>query len=191
MRAMPAARIAFVSLLLLSGCAPAAPFDVEVTNVGTETSYITATDGSGVLLRVEEEISGAWTTVTPGVDSTCMARCGAPAMVMCADGAMAPELGGVHALLPGASALRRYDTAWWYTDPVGNCSRQTSLTGLIRVQVCHGPEAVDGDGLPIDEPTASGFLTGESGVWLENPNCESVEGSLVDNPGIVRIEVVE
>jgi hypothetical protein len=186
---MSTSRFVLALLILLCGCTPASPFEIELTNVGTETTYIAAADQSGFLVRVEEEISGAWTSVTPGDDSACMARCGVPSMAMC--GALAPEMEGVHALLPGDSALRNFDTAWWYTDPVADCPRQTSLTGLLRVQICHGPEAVDADGLPIDEPTASGFLGGESGARLENPTCESAESSLVDNPGTLQIEIVE
>lgn len=173
--------------LLFAGCtAPA--FSVTLSNVGDATTFVTAGEGSGPLLRIEVQEGGAWVPAASNRASLCMPICGLPGPIVCAD--VAAELGGVHALLPGDRVTREWETQWYVEDSAG-CLRETNLSGPTRVQVCHGPDAVGAeDGLPLDAPTTSGFLDGGgSGASIEAPNCELFDIEIVASGGVVVVEI--
>ncbi|MCP4870329.1 MAG: hypothetical protein GY898_16620 [Proteobacteria bacterium] len=160
----------------LAGCtAPA--FEIIVSNTGEETTYVEAGEGSGMTLRIEEEIDGSWRSLASSRSALCAPRCGAPGAVVCA--AMAAELNVVHALLPGDSASRTYDSEWWWLDPSANCIRQTALAGPARATVCHGPEAEFSNLAPWEEPVVSGPIgASEGGADVIDPVCEALSFDL-------------
>ncbi len=175
--------LALLTALLLAGCPAAAPvFDVTVTNTTAEVSFLTAGEGSGILMRFEEEIGGTWTGLAMSRAAMCSPVCGSPGPVVCAD--VAAELRGVWALLAGESETRTFEREWWYQDPSASCIRQTPLAGTVRVEVCHGPTASDENGDPIDEPAASGFLSGGGGADVDDPTCAWTEFQAADGAAI-------
>jgi hypothetical protein len=173
-------------LVLLAGCINAQPFDLTVTNGGTEPTFLAAGDSTGILVGIREEIGSTWVNLGSSRAALCAPECGVPGQVVCAE--MAAELGRVHGLMPGDSTTKSFDGEFWYVDPTGNCIRQAPLTGSLRANICHSPEAQDGNtGLPLDTPTESGLAGGNGGASLLAPVCEELDFTL-DDP---TVEVID
>lgn len=186
------AALALFVLLPLASCADATlPFEVVVTNVGTEVSYINATEGSGILMGVQEEIDGEALSLSTSLAFMCAPKCSDPpgfGSIACAD--MAPDLLVTHALLPGDSASKSFDGEFWYFSEARGCVKRAPLTGPMSVRLCHDDTIVDFNGDLVDEATNSGPVgSGGFEVMLEEANCElfpvEIEG------GVVDIEVVD
>jgi len=177
----------FAAVLLAAGCS-APPFEITVTNTGDVATYVSAGEGSGLLLLVEEEIGGTWRPLASSKAALCAPQCGLPGAVVCA--ASAAELNVAHALLPGDSASRAYDTTWWWLDPAGACIRSTALTGPARATVCHGAAAQDADGVALDEPASSGVVGAGGGADVVDPVCEALPFDLSEGTA-VEVEIAE
>lgn len=179
-----------LALLALGGCAQAPDFNLVIENVGTETTWLRAGEGSGVLVQIEQEVKGEWVTLVPSLAWLCTEQCGVPGAITCAD--VAAELSDAWALLPGDQAVREYtDKEFWYVDPVLNCAQKSSLQGGLRATVCHGPEAVDSNtSETIEEPDESGPTGGGGGAEVVDAECTTVALDLQERPDLL-IEVAD
>mgnify|MGYP000374136777 CR=1 FL=1 len=183
--------LALALALPLVGCTAVtdSPFDLLVTNGGTETVYVQAGESSGVLVGISEQIDGEWVRLATSLSGLCAPRCSDPpgfGAIACADAAA--EFLIPHALLPGDSASRSYDGELWYLAPRG-CARKAPGVGPFRGNVCHDRVALDQNGEEIDEPAASGPVGSfDEEVFLPAPVCEEIEFSFEDGVGEIVIE---
>jgi hypothetical protein len=178
-----ASTLLFFATLNLTACIDPQPFDVTITNSGAVTSYLEAGEGSGVLVRLEQEIVGAWRPLASSLAFMCMERCGVPGQIVCAD--VAAELLVAHALLPGDSVVKEFDGEWWYeTD--ARCAQRANLNGPMRATLRHDDEIVDMNGDPVAEPSSSGPV-GDAGdeVMLAEAAAEEFEFDLSGNSAVV------
>jgi hypothetical protein len=185
---MRALTLSLVATLALSGCVNPPDFGITIMNTGTVTTYLDAGDSSGVLMKLEQEIAGAWRPLSPSLAFMCIERCGVPGQIVCA--AVAAELLVAHALLPGDETLKMFDGERWYETDAG-CAQRANLTGPLRVTVWHDDAIVDFNGDPVAEPTTSGTMGDGGGeVMLEEAVPQSMEFDLTGRSTVV-IEVSE
>ncbi len=175
------------ALGLFAGCTPAQPFDLVITNGGDAPTFLSAGEGSGVLVGIQEEIGSTWFSLSSSLEGMCVAECGQlPGPIVCAD--MAAELTAVYGLLPGESVTKSFDGELWYYDTLNRCARPAPLTGALRAGVCHGTSAMnDYSGETIDDIDQSGLLDASSGGTVLNAECDEFDFT-VSEPAVTVID---
>ncbi|MCO4771601.1 MAG: hypothetical protein KDA24_16330 [Deltaproteobacteria bacterium] len=182
--------VSLFAVLSLAACGGATEgFNVVVTNVGSVATYLHAGDSSGILMGIEEEVNGEWTSLSTSLAGMCTRACSAPpGAITCAD--VAAELLVAHALLPGDSGTKSFDGEFWFLNEGLNCARRAPLSGPLRVTLCHDTDIVDFNGDPVEEPAESGPVGSASGeVMLAAATCETFE--LLVEDGVANVEIAE
>jgi hypothetical protein len=155
--------------LVLLACPSPSAITIEIKNRGEEPLYL-QTDWGGPRADVEFEVDGEWRRLVGDFD--CVGRCGAVGgVIACADVAAAPV---VWALLPEGFEQIQIDGRANVLDPARNCYQRRVLDGSLRVEVCHGLEAVDETGAPI-EATEGGLVGADGFAEVVDPVCTSAE----------------
>jgi hypothetical protein len=183
MRLLP---LLFLTALASACSAPA--FEITVTNAGTATTYLAASEGTGVRLTIEEEIRGEFRPLGISEASFCAPRCGALGSVVCA--LVRAELNRVHALLPGDSTTRSFPANQWRWMTDAGCLRSTTLSGPARAVLCHGAEAQTSAGEALDEPDRSGLLGLDEEASVVDAFCEELPFDLSESTSVV-LEVAD
>ena len=184
--------LAVLLFALVAACADPVPFEIMIENVDTETRYMRSASGQPMII-LSEDVAGEWTGVWTSIQWMCSRRCGSPGgQIACAQGAA--ELSRAWALLPGeATTVTRDGEAWVYdVDGLGACARKTTLTGDLRIEICHSREVEDSMGVMDIDPDSSGILGQESDEsWPSEPICDTFDFTLDGSDQAVVLELDE
>jgi hypothetical protein len=188
----PRVLLAVLLSSLFVACADPVPYEIVIENIDEETRYLRSSQEQPMII-LQERVGGEWTGVWTSIQWMCSRRCGAPGgQVVCAMGAA--ELSRAYVLLPGESATVLRDGEAWVedVDAFGSCARKTTLTGEVRIQMCHSREVEDGMGVMDVEPDSSGML-GSDGEesWPSDPICEDFEFTLEGTDQSVLLQLDE
>jgi len=122
----------------------------------------------GGVIEVAMQVDGNWEPLL--ASDNCLDICGKPTTI-CAMPAMAP---GLYALPDGDFAEVELPARMYRQ--FGDCFRETSVVGELRIDVCYQQDLTDMEGQPID-PIEQGFIDSAD---ASDSSCQTEEFSLDD-----------